>query len=62
MNPSLPLKLCCYHLVVEMDISDGFSSLGKLFQREVIREPVWVGCTHLERASASLHFLTGGGQ
>ena len=56
----IPRKFCCYSLVVEMDFSEGFSLHEKMFQREGLKKAGWVACTHLERASASPHFPTGG--
>ena len=56
----IPRKFCCYFLVVEMDSSEGFSLHEKMFQREGLKKAGWVACTHLERASASLPFPTGG--
>ena len=56
----IPRKFCCYSPVVEMDFSEGFSLHEKMFQREGLKKAGWVACTHLERASASPHFPTGG--
>ena len=56
----IPRKFRCYSLVVEMDFSEGFSLHEKMFQREGLKKAGWVACTHLERASASPHFPTGG--